>query len=110
MRIVRVACWLALLGGVVLFSLNGARAQGSPEAQQACTPDAMRLCSDAIPDVPKVTACMKAKYSQLSEACRLAMRGGSATGTAKHVTHEVTHHHRRAARASRCDPFTHLCS
>ena len=29
---------------------SGAAAQGTPEARQACTPDAMRLCSDFISD------------------------------------------------------------
>ena len=28
------------------------------EQQQACTPDAMRLCSAYIPDVDSITACM----------------------------------------------------
>jgi hypothetical protein len=101
MRIVRVVCWLAVLAGAVVLNLNGVNAQGSPEAQQACTPDAMRLCADAIPDVPKVTACMNAKYSQLSRACQIAMRGGD-------KPRHVTPHYRRAA--PRCDPFTHLCS
>lgn len=105
MRIVRVVCWLALVAGVVFVGLNGAGAQGTPQEEQACTPDAMRLCSDAIPDVPKVTACMKAKYSQLSEPCRLAMRGGGGGG---HTTREATHYRHR--RTPRCDPFTHLCS
>jgi hypothetical protein len=114
MRIVRVVCWLALLAGMVVFSLNGANltsamAQGSPQEQQACAPDAIRLCADAIPDVPKVTACMKAKYSQLSEPCRVAMRGGSATGT-RRVAREATHHYGRSSRTPHCDPFTHLCS
>jgi hypothetical protein len=83
MRIACIGCWLALLVGALLCRLDGAAAQGSPEAQQACTPDAMRLCSEFIPDVPKVTACMLAKRSQLSEACRVAMRGGG---------HEERHH------------------
>ncbi len=45
----------------------------SQSARQACTPDALRLCSDYIPDVGRITACMKAKYSQLSTPCRAAM-------------------------------------
>ena len=102
MRIVRVVFWLAVLAGAVVFGLNGASAQGSAEDQQACTPDAMRLCGDAIPDVPKVTACMKAKYAQLSRPCQIVMRDGSSS-PARHVTP----HYRRAPH---CDPFTHLCS
>jgi hypothetical protein len=90
---VRFVCWLALLAGALLFQLDWANAQASPQTsptvEQACTPDAMRLCSDAIPDVPKVTACMTAKYSQLSEACRLAMRGE------KHEARKHGERHRR---------------
>jgi hypothetical protein len=76
LRTMRLFCWLALPVGALLVALNGAAAQGSPEVREACTPDAMRVCSDFIPDVPKITACMKAKHAQLSEACRLAMSHG----------------------------------
>ena len=60
----------------------------SQSARQACTPDAMRLCSDYIPDVPKITACMKAKQSQLSEPCRAAMEaeGGGQSRLAGRAT------------------------
>ena len=81
MRIVRFVCLLALLAGASLYRLDGANAQASPEVQQACTPDAMRLCSEFIPDVAKITACMKAKHAQLSAACRIAMRGGGHAAT-----------------------------
>jgi hypothetical protein len=46
----------------------------TPEQQQACTPDAFRLCGDAIPDVDRVTACMIARKSQLSPGCRVFFR------------------------------------
>lgn len=52
--------------------------QVSQSARQACTPDAMRLCSDYIPDVGKITACMRAKSAQLSEPCRAAMNSEGA--------------------------------
>jgi hypothetical protein len=84
MRTLRVACWLAVLAGLLLGPVDMAKAQGSPEAQQACTPDAMRLCNEFIPDVAKVTSCMMAKRSQLSEACRVAMRGGGGAHEARH--------------------------
>jgi hypothetical protein len=48
----------------------------TPEQQQACQPDAFRLCSSEIPDVDRVTACMVAKKSQLSPECRKFFRGG----------------------------------
>jgi hypothetical protein len=93
MRIVHLACTLILLAAVLFCRIDGAAAQGSDAVRQACTPDAMRLCSDVIPDVPKVTACMKAKSSQLSEACRVAMRGESRTTRVRH--HRGHYHHYR---------------
>ena len=66
MPIVRFICLLALLAGLSLYGLGRANAEVSAEVQQACTPDAMRLCSEFIPDVAKITACMKAKHAQLS--------------------------------------------
>src|SRR5689334_25327643 len=46
------------------------------EEQQACTPDAMRLCGAYIPDVDRITACMIARRSQLSPECGRFFRGG----------------------------------
>lgn len=46
----------------------------TPEQQQACTPDAFRLCGDAIPDVDRVTVCMIRNKSQLSPQCRVFFR------------------------------------
>lgn len=75
----RFLCWLALPAALVLGGLSLATAapvaEGSAEARQACTPDAMRLCSEFIPDVARVKACMLRKRRQLSMACRVAMRG-----------------------------------
>jgi len=68
-----LVCSLALTVAVLPVGLTGAAAQGSPEVRQACTPDAMRLCSEFIPDVPKITRCMVAKHAQLSKECRYAM-------------------------------------
>jgi hypothetical protein len=89
MRIVHLAGAVILLA-LYFAPLDGASAQGSDAARQACTPDAMRLCSDVIPDVARVTACMKAKYAQLSQPCRIAMRG---TPSGKH--HRGHYHHYR---------------
>ncbi len=91
LRIMRLACGPALPAGFLLIAIaamgiDGAAAQqGTPEARQACTPDAMRLCSDFIPDVPKVTKCMMAKRAQLSRECRMAMAAGHRGG--KHYRH-----------------------
>ena len=82
LRVARLLCLPALpsallVVGLVAISLGAALAQqGSAEQRQACAPDAMRLCSDVIPDVPKITKCMIAKYRQLSVPCQVAMRHG----------------------------------
>ena len=103
MPIVRFICLLALLAGLSLSGLERANAEVSAEVQQACTPDAMRLCSEFIPDVAKITACMKAKRAQISAACLTAMRGGrhevrrEARHIVRHERHEArreTHHYR----------------
>ena len=84
MRIIRSICWLVLLAGILLFHLDGAGAQGSDADRQACQGDAMRLCPEFIPDVAKITACMKKKSAQLSPPCRQVMAGGQ------------SRHHRKA--------------
>jgi hypothetical protein len=82
LRIMRLVCWPALPVGLLLIGIGvagvgGAAAQGSDESRQACTGDAMRVCSDFIPDVPKITACMKRKRAQLSaRALRLISSPG----------------------------------
>jgi hypothetical protein len=45
-------------------------AQGTPEARQACTPDAFRLCSAHVPDADEVAACLRERNAELSDACR----------------------------------------
>jgi hypothetical protein len=105
MRTTLFACRLALPVCALLFcSLQQAGAQGATsstpvDVEQACTPDAMRLCSEFIPDRAKVTACMKAKHAQVSKECRVAMAGGSggggggAGGGGRRVHHYYHHHY-----------------
>jgi hypothetical protein len=64
-----------LLATALAVSISPAAGQSyTPEQEQACTGDAFRLCSSEIPDVGRVTACMVAKKSQLSPACRAQFR------------------------------------
>jgi len=44
------------------------------EQVSACTPDVMRLCSDAIPDVGRITKCMIQKKKQVGTACMLVFK------------------------------------
>ena len=57
-----------------------ARAEVTDEQQEACTPDAIKFCSNTIPDIPKTTACMKSHFPQLTPRCRAAFT--DATGGA----------------------------
>lgn len=97
MQIFRSICVLAILAGTFVWGSGGANAQVSDAVRQACTPDAMRLCGDAIPDVARVTACMKTKYSQVSEPCRLAMAAGRKVEPRRH-RHYTYHHYKRHCR------------
>lgn len=64
-----------LLAVAVSFSALSATASHafSSEAQQMCTGDAFKLCSDEIPNIPKITACMIKKRASLSTGCRAVM-------------------------------------
>ena len=61
-------------GAAILLALAGSTtttfAQGTAEQRAACTGDAFRLCAGEIPSVPRITACMKAKFSKLSSGCK----------------------------------------
>lgn len=52
----------------------------TPEEQQACTPDAMNLCGEFIPNVDAITACMIRKKAQLSPQCAVFFRRGPEPG------------------------------
>jgi hypothetical protein len=47
--------------------------RGTPEQQQACTPDAMSFCGPFIPDAERVRACLLSRRASLSPACRAAI-------------------------------------
>ena len=51
-------------------------AQGTPEERRACTPDVLRLCSAFIPDADQITACLRQKNAELSDACRQIILAG----------------------------------
>ena len=60
----------AAFGLAFAAGLAPAAAQGTPEQRQACQPDAMRLCSEFVPDVDRITACMVKNRIRLSPPCR----------------------------------------
>jgi hypothetical protein len=40
------------------------------EAQRVCGSDALRLCSSEVPDVERITLCMRKQRAKLSNECR----------------------------------------
>lgn len=95
MRILRFVCWLALPGALLVGGINAASAEVSQEVEQACTPDAMRLCSEFIPDRAKITACMMRRRRDISQPCLTAMRGMRTERRLVRRVHYVHHHRRR---------------
>ena len=79
MRTERIALGLALaVGGMVAQGTAFAQEnRGTVEQQMACTPDVWRLCSDQIPDVNRITACLQQNTPQLSSACRAVFQSNN---------------------------------
>jgi hypothetical protein len=67
----RIYLGAALSVALSIMGQNGAFAQqqGTPEQQQACQPDVMRLCGNFIPDVDRIVACLKYNEPNLNPAC-----------------------------------------
>lgn len=53
-----------------LILAQASHAAGTAEQRRACRDDAFKYCHDAIPDVPRITACMKKNFKKLSPLCR----------------------------------------
>jgi hypothetical protein len=69
-----IARTLAIAAFATAF-VSSALAQGLPaNVSQACTGDYRKLCADVTPGGGRIIACMKAKETQVSEACRAALR------------------------------------
>ncbi|MFT4118404.1 hypothetical protein [Bradyrhizobium sp.] len=81
MRAERIALGVALaVGGIVAQGAAFAEEnRGTMEQQMACTPDVWRLCSDQIPDVNRIVACLQQNTPQLSSACRAVFQSNNQT-------------------------------
>jgi hypothetical protein len=55
--------------------------RGTMEQQLACTPDVWRLCSDQIPDVNRIVACLRQNTPQLSDDCRAAFKSNNSAAS-----------------------------
>ncbi|WP_049768167.1 hypothetical protein [Methylocella silvestris] len=65
-RAIFAAALLALSGGAALAQ----GFEGTAEEREACTPDALSICSSAIPDPTKVKECLVQHVSELSPGCK----------------------------------------
>jgi len=87
--------WLAASAAIfalvsaAAFAPAPAAAQGTPQQQQACTPDVMRLCNQFVPDVAKISACMGRNRANISQACREAFPVAHGR---KRAPHHTSHH------------------
>jgi len=70
-------CALSLMG-------EPAAAQGTEQQRQACQPDALRLCSEFVPDVDRITACMLKNRIRLSPPCRVLFQAPPKAKSFKH--------------------------
>ncbi|WP_426436845.1 hypothetical protein [Bradyrhizobium genosp. P] len=61
---------IAIGGGLFAAPAFSQEERGTWEQQMACTPDVMRLCSDQIPDVGRITACLRQNTALLGHSCR----------------------------------------
>jgi len=70
----------AILGGAIVTALlassSVAFAAGTPEQRRACSRDAIRFCAAEIPNVSRITSCMRTNFSKLSPACKEVMQKG----------------------------------
>ena len=73
MRAPRIVLTLTVTIGVGIVAQSSVLAEeyrGTWEQQMACTPDVWRLCSDQVPDVSRIVACLRQNTPQLSNTCR----------------------------------------
>jgi len=61
---------VVLAASLVSFTAPSSAEIATAEQRAACTPDAFRLCSSHIPNIPAITACMKKNFDNLSPACK----------------------------------------
>jgi len=71
-RIIAAGFVLSTIGAASALAQNY-DAISTPEQRRACTPDVYRLCAGEIPSVAKITACLRRKKANVSDACRAAM-------------------------------------
>jgi hypothetical protein len=69
----RLLCGLAAGSLLILVVSAKPAAAQSADAQERCTGDVMRLCSEFVPDADSIVVCLKAKRLQLTSSCLNAL-------------------------------------
>ena len=91
MKIIQAGCvrfaTIAMFGLLAVLMPAYVGPAAAETAREACTHDAFRLCSDAMPDVARTKACLARNRSSLSPLCRTEFSGG---GT--HARHRYRRH------------------
>jgi hypothetical protein len=75
-------CKLLAATAIAFAMLTTASQAYTPEQEQMCTGDAMRLCSSEIPDVGRITACMIRQRAMLSDGCKAVFQKEPAAAAA----------------------------
>ena len=70
-KTIRASAFAFAIAASLLGCGNAISAEiATAEQRAACTPDAFRLCSSEIPNIPAITACMRKNFENLSPACK----------------------------------------
>lgn len=88
MRAHRIVLSLGLAAGSALVMASGALAddyRGTWEQQMACSGDVWRFCSDQIPDVNGITACLRRNTPKLSDGCRAVFQSNNSMSPQQQV-------------------------
>jgi hypothetical protein len=71
------------IAAIVMLTVSGGAAfasKGTPEQREACTPDALRLCGQFIPDEDRIEACLREAGPRLSPPCYIVFHPEETTG------------------------------
>lgn len=101
MRAHQIILGFALATGGAFAMQHSALAQeyrGTMEQQMACTPDVWRLCSDQIPDVNSIVACLRRNTPNLSDGCRAVFESNNSMPQSQAVPPPRAHAARPPAR------------
>jgi hypothetical protein len=90
---------IAILALAAVFA--GTAHAYTPEQQQACSGDAMRLCGSELPNIDRITACMIARRSLLSPGCRVYFRSPAPGAHERQVRRAPLAHRRGTVKAKK---------